>query len=153
MEPDNGGRKLHRNVSKYLSIDSSFLLSLNLHVCNTFNIVRPTRSPRQQWPSRRTKNGELSFVFSVQGTGGGPTGPDPEKMVGDQGIGNPVGPISSWLQVSCEPGQSFARTRHPGELSAAFFLQNILQLHQQRWVILRADILPLWKIIIEEDAV
>jgi hypothetical protein len=27
--------------------------------------VRPTRSPRQQWPPRRTKNGDLSIVFSA----------------------------------------------------------------------------------------
>jgi hypothetical protein len=27
------------------------------------NVVRPTRSPRQQWPPRRTKNGKLSMVF------------------------------------------------------------------------------------------
>ena len=30
--------------------------------------VRPTRSPRQQWHTRRTKNCDLSTVFSVQGT-------------------------------------------------------------------------------------
>jgi len=29
------------------------------------------------------KNGELSIIFSVQRTGGRPTGPDPENMVGD----------------------------------------------------------------------
>ena len=40
-----------------------------------------------------------------------------------------------------------------GELTAAFFLQNVLQLHQQRWIILRLDSLALWKIINEEDAV
>ena len=40
-----------------------------------------------------------------------------------------------------------------GELPAAFFLQNVLQLHQQRWVILRVDSLALWKITNEEDAV
>jgi len=40
-----------------------------------------------------------------------------------------------------------------GDLPAAFFLQNVLQLHQQRWVILRVDSLALWKIINEEDAV
>ena len=39
------------------------------------------------------------------------------------------------------------------ELTAAFFLQNILQLHQQRWVILRVDSLALWNIVNEEDAV
>ena len=46
--------------------------------------VRPTRSPRQQWPPRRTKNGDLSIVLSFQGTGGSPTGPDRENRVGDQ---------------------------------------------------------------------
>jgi len=35
----------------------------------------------------------------------------------------------------------------------AFFLENVLQLHQQRWVILRVYSLALWKIINEEDAV
>jgi len=40
-----------------------------------------------------------------------------------------------------------------GEIPAAFFLQNILQLHQQRSVILRVDSLALWKIINEEDTV
>ena len=39
-----------------------------------------------------------------------------------------------------------------GELPAAFFLQNVLQLHQQRWVKLRVDRLALWKVINEEDA-
>jgi len=34
-----------------------------------------------------------------------------------------------------------------GELPAAFFLQNVLQLHQQIWVILRVDSLALWKIM------
>ena len=33
-----------------------------------------------------------------------------------------------------------------GDLSAAFFLQNVLQLGQQRYVILRVDNLALWKI-------
>ena len=35
----------------------------------------------------------------------------------------------------------------------AFFLQNVLQLHQQRCVILRVDSLVLWKIINEEHPV
>ena len=42
---------------------------------------------------------------------------------------------------------------HIDDLLAAFFLQNVLQLHQQRWVILRIDSLALWKIINEEDAI
>jgi len=40
-----------------------------------------------------------------------------------------------------------------GELPAAFFLQNALQLHQVRCVIQRVDSLALWEIINEEDAV
>ena len=52
------------------------------------------------------------FFFSVQGTGGSPTGPDPENRVGDQDNGSPGRPVSSGLQV-------------PGDLPAAFFLQNV----------------------------
>ena len=74
-------------------------------------VVCPTRYPRQQWPPRRTKNGDLSIVFSVQGTGGSPTGPDPENRVGDQDSGSPGRPVSSGLQVSGEPGHCRARTR------------------------------------------
>ena len=59
------------------------------------------------------KNGDLSIVFSVQGTGGSLTGPDPENMVGDQDIGNPDRPVSSGLQVPGEPGHCHARTRPP----------------------------------------
>ena len=40
-----------------------------------------------------------------------------------------------------------------GDLPAAFFIQNVLQLHQQRWVILRVDSLAFWKILNEEDTV
>jgi len=39
------------------------------------------------------------------------------------------------------------------DLPAAFFLQNVLLLHQQRSVILRVDSLALWQKINEEDAV
>ena len=40
-----------------------------------------------------------------------------------------------------------------GEIRTAVFFQNVLQLHQQRKVILHVDGLALWKIINEEDAV
>jgi len=59
------------------------------------------------------KNGDLSIAFSVQGTGGSPTGPDPEKRVGDQDTGSPGTPVSSGLQVPCETGHCLARTRPP----------------------------------------
>jgi len=41
---------------------------------------------------------------------------------------------------------------HIGELPEGFFPQNVLQLHQQRCVILRVDSVALWKVINEEDA-
>jgi len=43
--------------------------------------------------------------------------------------------------------------RSPWWPPATFFLQNVLQLHQQRWAILRVDNLAILKIINEEDAV
>ena len=87
--------------------------------CSTFcnslekiqNVVRPTRSPRQQLPPRWKKNCDLSIVFSVQGTGGSPTGSDLENRVGDQDIGSPGRPVSSALQVPREPGNFRARKR------------------------------------------
>ena len=52
--------------------------------------------------------------FSVQGTGGSPTGPDPENRVGDQDTGSRLGrPVSSVLQVPGEPGHCRARKRPP----------------------------------------
>jgi len=75
--------------------------------------VPPTRFPRQQWPLRRTKNGELSIVFSVQGTGGRPTEPDPENRAGGQDIGSTGRPVSSRLQVHGESGHCRVRTRPP----------------------------------------
>ena len=54
-------------------------------------------------------------------------GSDPENRMGDQEIGSPGRPVSCGLQV---PG--VLQEQDPlGDLPAAFFLQNILQLHQQ----------------------
>jgi len=67
--------------------------------------------------------------FPVHGTGGSLTRPDPENRVGDQDIGSPGRPVSSGLHVPGELGQE----QDPlGDLPAAFFLQNVVQLHQQR---------------------
>ena len=52
-------------------------------------------------------------TFSVYGTGGSPTGSDPENRVGDQDTGSPGRPVSSGLQVPGEPGHCRARTRPP----------------------------------------
>ena len=58
------------------------------------------------------------------------------------------------LQVPGERGYYRARTKNAfGAIPVEFSFQNVLQLHQQRRVILRVDSLALWKIINEEDAV
>ena len=49
----------------------------------------------------------INCFFSVQGTGGSPTGKDPENRVGDQDIGSPVRPVSSGLQVPGERGPTY----------------------------------------------
>ena len=64
------------------------------------------------------KNGNLSIVFSVQGTDGSPMGPDPENWVGDQDTGSPGRPVSSGLQVPGEPGHCCARKNPLGDLSS-----------------------------------
>ena len=87
--------------------------------------------------------------FLVRGTGSVPTGPDPEKRVSDQDIRSPGRPGSSGLQVPGEPDFVIQEQVHLGEFPLAFFLQNVLQLHQQRLVILRVDSSALWKIINE----
>jgi hypothetical protein len=50
----------------------------------------------------------LSIVFSVQGTGGSPMGPDAENRVSDQGTGSPGRPVSSRFQVPGEPFPSWS---------------------------------------------
>jgi len=67
-----------RSSIHFLTRRSNFCKSSQIQ-----EVVRWTRSPRQQ-PPRRMKSGELSIVFFlVQETGGSPTGPDPENSVGD----------------------------------------------------------------------
>ena len=82
-----------------------------------------------------TASGEkwrTSNCFSVQGTGGSPKGPDPENRVGDQDTGRPGRPV--FLGCKCPVSRDIVvQEQDPlGELPAAFFLQNALQLHQQR---------------------
>jgi hypothetical protein len=82
--------------------------------------------------------------FSVQGTGGSTTGPDPEDRVGDQDVRSPGKPVSSGMQVPGESGHCRIRTRPPcwPSRGSAVFLQNLLQLLKQRWVIFRVEFSP-----------
>jgi len=66
----------------------------------------------------------------------------------DQDTGSPGRPVSSGLQVPGEPGHCGVKEKILGDLPVAFFLQNILQLHQP----FRVDSTALWKIIKEDDA-
>jgi len=72
------------------------------------------------------------FSFSVQGTGGSPTGPDPENSVGDQDIGRPGGPVSSGCKCPVSRGIVVQEQDRLGGFPAAVSIQNVIQLHQQR---------------------
>ena len=116
-------------------------------------IFRPTRSPWQQWLPRRTKNGNFSIVFPVQGTCGSLKGPDPENRVSNQNTGSPGRPVSFGLQVSGEPGHCRARTRLPSWTSRGVFPSKCPSVVPAELNNIRVDSLALWKIINEEDAV
>ena len=72
------------------------------------------------------------FFFLVQGTGGSPTGPDPENGVGDQDNGSPGGQFLLDWKGPVSRGTVVQEQDPLGDLPAAFFLQNVLQLHKQR---------------------
>jgi hypothetical protein len=91
--------------------------------------VNYTKKKSEGFPSNQVSAGSndlrvgrkmatFHLFFSVQGTGGSPTGPDPENRVDDQDTGSPGRPVSSGLQVPGEPGHCRARTRPPWEPSA-----------------------------------
>ena len=58
--------------------------------------------------------------------------PDPENRVGDQDTGRPDRPVSSGFKCLVRWGIVMQEQDPLGELPAAFFPQNVLQLHQQR---------------------
>ena len=74
----------------------------------------------------------FQLFFSVQGTDGSQTGPDPENRVGVKTVEAQVGQFL--LGCKCVvSGGIVVREQEPfGDLPAPFFLQNILQLHQHR---------------------
>jgi len=70
--------------------------------------------------------------FLVRVAGGRPTAPDAENRMGDQDIGSPGRPVSSGLQMPVSRGIVVQEQDPLGDLPVAFFLQNVLHLHQQR---------------------
>jgi hypothetical protein len=71
---------------------------------NQFCAAAMTSASDEKWRS-------FKCFFSVQGTGGSSTGPDPENRMGDRDIVSPGRPVSCGLQVPGEPGHCRARTR------------------------------------------
>ena len=78
------------------------------------------------------KMATFQFFFSVQETGGSPTGPDSENRVGDQDIGGQVGQFLLGCKCSVSWGIVVQEQVALGDLPVTFFLRNVLQLHQQR---------------------
>ena len=98
-----------RSSIHFLARCSNFCKSLkkNSEVCpsNQVSAAAMTSASDEKW--------RTFICFSVQGTGGSPTGPGPENRVGDQDTGSPGRPVSSGLQVPGEPGHCHARSRPP----------------------------------------
>ena len=143
--------------SKFSSRSPINFLDRCCNFCKTLKeiqkIVHSTRCPRQQWSPRRKKNWENSIVFfSVQRTGSSPMGPDPKNRLGDT-LEAQVGQFLMGCKWLVSQGIVVREQDLFGDLPMVFFLQNVLHLHQQRWVILCVDSLALWKIINEEDAI
>jgi len=91
--------------------------------------------------------------FSVQRTGGSPTGTDPENRVCDQDFRSQVGQFLLGCTCPVSRGIVVQEQNPLSELPTAFLVQNILQFQQQRLLVLRVDSLAFWKIINEEDAI
>jgi len=127
-----------------LGIYSTYSLRSSIHVlarcCNFCKLLKNKIRRLSVQPGLRgsidlrvgRKMANFQLFFSVQRTGGSPTGPDSENRVGGQEIGSPGRPVPSGWQVPGEPRHCGAKTRRLGEIPAAFFFQNVLQLHQQR---------------------
>jgi len=98
------GRK--QAIATKLGIYSTYFPWSSIHVlARCSNFCKPIKKIRRLsvQPGLRGRNdlrvgrkmATFQLFYSVQGTGGSPTGPDPENRVGDQDIGNPGRPVSS----------------------------------------------------------
>jgi len=77
------------------------------------------------------KNGDLLIVFSVQGTGGSLT--ETDRRIGwVMTLGAQVGQFLLGYKCPVNRGIVVQDQDPLGDLPAAFFLQNVLHLHQQR---------------------
>jgi len=100
-----------RSSIHFLDRCSNFCKPLKKKKTRSLSIQPGLRGSNDLYVRRKMANFQL--FFSVQGTGGSPTGPDPENRVGEHDIGSPGRPVSFGLQVPGEPGHCRARTRPP----------------------------------------
>ena len=113
-QPDKEGNKLQPPNTRFIQHNPHEAQYTSQPVALTFAShlrklsVQPGLRGSNELGVRR-KMANFQLFFSVQRTGGSPTGPDPENRVGDQDIG----PVSSGLQAPGEPGHWRARTRPP----------------------------------------
>jgi len=82
--------------------------------------------------SASDENGDISIVFSAQGKGGSPTGPDPENRVVIKTVKAQVGQFLLGRKWPVSRGSVVQEQNPLGDIPAAFFLQNALRLHHQR---------------------
>ena len=116
--------------------------------------VRRTRFPRQHWLILRTNNGYFPLFFQSR-----------EQVVDRWGQIWRIGCVIKTMEAQviqfllgrkCPVRRGIVVQQQDPLVDfprIVFFLKNILQLYQQRWVVLRVDNLALWKIINVEYAV
>jgi len=78
------------------------------------------------------KNDNLSIVFSLQGTGGSPTGQIRKIGWVIKKLEAKVGQFLLGCKCLVSRGIVVQEQDPLGEFTAAFFLQNVLQFHQKR---------------------
>jgi len=74
----------------------------------------------------------FKLFFSVQGTDGSPTGPDPKKGCVIKTLETQAGQFLLGCKCPVSRGIVVQEQDTLGDLPAVIFLQNALQLHQQR---------------------
>jgi len=117
------GRK--QATATKLGIYSTYSPRSSTHfLARCYNFCKPLKKKSEGCPSNQVSAAAMTSAldekwrpfncfFSVQRTGGSPTGSDPETRVGDRDNGNPGRPVSSGLQVPGGPGHCRARRRPP----------------------------------------
>ena len=135
-----GSNKLQRPNSGFIQHTPHEAQNTSQNVALTFASHSKKKKKSEDCPSNQVSAATMTSAsdekwrpfncFSVQGTDGSPTGPDQGNRVGGQDIGSLGRPVSFGLQVPGESGHCPARTRPLADISAAFFLQTVLQLHQ-----------------------